>query len=179
MKERLTKQLEAEISRRNIDLVTQFVLETPGAVDVLVEIILDDNEKVSHRAAWALEKVSEKLDSPVKKYLTALINSFDGFGHSGIRRCLAKVFMLHKIPEDLEGKVLDFCLTLIEEPKEPVGVKANCMAIVFNLLPKYPELKKEVFEIIEHQIPYNSAGFESRFEVLKRKMKQSLSNLPR
>lgn len=171
MRDKLAKQLEVEISRRNIDLVTQYVIENEGGVQALVELVLENDPKVSHRAAWALEKVSEKQKEPAAVYLPMLVEQLNNFHHSGIRRCIAKVLMMHQIPETLEGEVLDFCLNMIESAKEPVAVKANCMAITFSLLPKYPELKNEVFEIIKQQIPFNSVGFVSRFKVLKRKYK--------
>jgi hypothetical protein len=161
----------AELSRRNTDLITQWVLDESGGIGALVELVLSHEEKVAPRATWVLEKISEKLNEPLADYIDNVINELAKINSSSTRRTLAKVLMLHTIPERHEGRMLDFCISMIESPKEPVAVKANCMTIVFNLLPKYPELKNEIFSIIEDQVPYNSVGFKSRFNVLKRKLK--------
>ena len=168
MKNRIKQQLMAEMSRRNIDLVTQLFIEQPDNIPILIELVLSHNDKVSTRASWVLEKLSERLYEPATDYVETIILELPNIKISGTRRTIAKVLMLHTIPEKYEGKILDFCITMLESPKEPVAVKANCMTIIFNLLPKYPELKSEIFSIIENQIPYNSVGFKSRFSVLKR-----------
>ncbi len=169
MKDKIKQQLMSEMSRRNIDIVTQWVVEQPQALEALIELVLSHNDKVSSRASWVLEKISEMEHEPVNAYLETLINELPNIVSSSTRRTLTKVLMLHVIPEKFEGEIFDFCISMIESPKEPVAVKANCMSMVFNLLPKYPELKNEVFTIIETQLPHNSIGFKSRFKVLKRK----------
>lgn len=171
MKNKLEQQLMAELSRRNIDLVTQWIIEQPESISTLIALVLAHNEKVSPRATWVLEKLSEKIHEPAANYLEIIINELQNIKSSSTRRTISKVLMLHTIPEKYEGELLDYCITMIELPKEPVAVKANCMTIIFNLLPKYPELKNEIFAIIENQIPYNSVGFKSRFSVLKRRLK--------
>ena len=171
MKESIKKQLMAEMSRRNIDLVTQLFVEQPSKIPILIELVLSHDDKSSMRASWVLEKLSEKLNEPASDYIYTLIKELPNIKISGTRRTLSKVLMLHTIPDEYEGELLDFCITMLETPKEPVAVKANCMTIIFNLLPKYPELKNEIFAIIENQIPNNSKAFKARYSVLKKKIK--------
>lgn len=170
LRSRLAEQLMAELSRRNIDLVVSWALGQPEAISCLVEITLSQEEKLSSRSAWALEKLSDRFPGILDEFIPEIITAISTIQASSIRRTLAKVLMLHIIPESLEGQTLDFCLKMIERVKEPVAVKANCMTVLFNLLPKYPDLKNEVFTIIETQIPYNSVGFKARFEVLKKQI---------
>jgi hypothetical protein len=171
MQNNIKQQLMSELSRRNIDLVTQWILEKPEAIGSLVDLVLSHNDIASPRATWVLEKLSEKMNEPVADYLDRIIGELRNVTSSSTRRTLSKVLMLHTLPEKHEGVILDFCISMIESAKEPVAVKANCMTIVFNLLPKYPDLKNEIFALIEDQIPFNTVGFGSRFNVLKRKMK--------
>ncbi len=171
MLERIQNQLMAELSRRNIDLITHFTEENPQAIELLVQIVLSHKEPLAQRASWVLEKLSERNKGILSNYLPLLVENLQKIPSSSTRRTLAKVLMLHDIPEEYAGFILDFCITMIESPKEPVAVKANCMTIVFNLLPKYPDLKKEVCALIENQIPNNSVGFESRYKVLRKKIR--------
>lgn len=173
MKQKIEEQLLSELSVRNIEMVVAFCNKNPEAINILLDNVFIGDDKLSMRSAWALEKLCLQHDKLLQPNIDLLVKQLDKLKTSSVRRIVSKILMLHSIPEDYEGEVLDFCLSMIENPKEPVAVKANCMTTVFNLLPKYPELKNEIFTIIEDQIPYNSVGFKSRFNVLKRKLKIS------
>lgn len=164
----------AELSRRNIDLLTHFAETHPPAVDILVDLVLSHQPKLAERSSWVLEKLSERNPGLLDASLTRLIENLKHIPSSSTRRTLSKVLSLHTLPEAYEGPVLDFCLNMLEAPKEPVAVKANCMSLVFQLLPKYPELKNELFLLIEDQLPYQSVGFASRYKVLQRKYRHML-----
>jgi len=171
----IEKQLMAEISRRNTDLVASWAITQPGAINCLVDIAFSADDILSFRASWVLEKLSEHYSGILDEYIPKIIKALPDFTSSSTRRTLSKVLMHHTIPEDLEGETLNFCLNMIESAKEPVAVKANCMTLVFRLLPKYPELKSELFAIIETQIPYNSVAFKARFDVLKKSFFPSIN----
>lgn len=171
MRERLENQLLAELSRQNINYITHFAEENPEAIEHLVALTFSSEEKLSMRASWTLEKLSERHPGILDEELPSLIKFLENVPFSSTRRTLSKVLMFHEIPEAYEGMLLDFCISMLESPKEPVAVKANCMTIIFNLLPKYPDLKNELFAIIEDQIPNNSAGFGARYKVLRKKFR--------
>ena len=114
---------------------------------------------------------SQKSSFFINGVLDKIIKELPNIKISGTRRTIAKVLMLHTIPAEQEGRVLDFCITMIETPKEPVAVKSNCMTIIFNLLPKYPELRNEIFAIIEDQIPHNTDALKGRYNVLRKQFK--------
>lgn len=174
MKEKLREQLLAEISRRNIDFVVQQTEQNPELLDGLLELYTDADHQTSMRASWGLEKLAERKKIDLTPFLSSIIGKLSQLKSSGARRCIAKVLMQYPAPENCEGELLDFCFKMMEDPKEPVAVKANCMTIVFDLLPRYPELKNELFAVIESQIPHSSVGLESRFNVLKRKYRKLL-----
>lgn len=171
MNNALKEQLMAVLSRKNIDLVTLYIEDNPNELLHLIELIISHENRAAMRAAWVLEKLIERRNINVLSCVNPIIEVLNDIPESGTRRIVAKILMLVPIAEENEGYVLDFCMNMLESPKEPVAVKANCMTVVFNLLPKYPELKDELYAIIEDQIPYNSVGFKSRFNVLKRKFK--------
>lgn len=171
MRDALKEQLLIELSRNNIDLITQWVEDNPKELVHLVQLITSHEKIVAQRASWVLEKLSERKSVDTNAHISEIIDILKEIPSSSTRRTISKVLMLHEIPDEQEGIVLDFAISMLESPKEPVAVKANSMTIVFNLLPKYPELKNEIIAIIEDQIPYNSVGFKSRFNVLKRKYK--------
>jgi len=171
MKEKLRKQLLAEQSRRNIDLVVSWCGTDAEKIQQLVTLSLSNENGIASRAAWALEKLASNQPGSLDNWIPQIITHLTAINSSSTRRTIAKILMLHSIPEEFEGEVLDFCLSMIESPTEPVAVKANCMTTVFNLLPKYPDLQQEIFSIIENQIDKNSVAFEARYLLLKMKFK--------
>ena len=170
--ESLKQQLLSELSRRNIDLVVHWAGVDSERIAQLAELVLLHDSKLSMRACWALEKITCKHPGILDNWLPELIENLDKYPLTGTRRIMAKILMLHQIPEDYEGPVLDFSIRMLESPSEPVGVKANCMTIIFNLLPRYPELEPEIKAIIEDQADKNSVGFKSRYKVLMQKYKK-------
>ncbi len=169
IQQKIIEQLNAEMSRRNIDVVTDFILKNPEHIPFLIDIAFSDDKNLSLRAAWTLDKVSEKNINLLNNYLSSIIKKLPEIKRTGTLREITKVLILQNIPQKYESLILDFCISVIESVKQPVAVKANCMTLIFKLLPKYPELKNEITEIIESQIPHNSAGFKSRYKLLKKK----------
>ena len=169
IQQRIIEQLNAEMSRKNIDIVAGYILKNPEHISILIELIFSEDRDISLRAAWTLDKVSEKNCGLVSKYISRLISGLPEIKRTGTLRGVTKVLMCNNIPEKHESFLFDFCLSVIESAKQPVAVKANCMTIVFKLLPKHPDLINEITEVIESRIPYNSAGFKSRYKLLKNK----------
>lgn len=169
IREQLIEQLLAEQSRRNIDLVVHWAFANPISLELLVEMALSNSETVSARAAWVLDKMSEKEPGCLQSFIPQIILAIKKVRSSSVNRALTKVLMLHAIPEEYDGEILDFSLLAIEKPSEAIAVKANSMTLAFRLLHKYPELKNEVFALIEQQIPHSAPAIGARYHVLKKK----------
>ncbi len=172
IKAQIRTQLLAELSRKNTDLIAQWLEEHPGYQAYFLELILGQDEKLSMRAAWALDVVNSKGKLKLQKTVHQLLPHIPTIPFPSTRRCLSKLLMRYPIAPEFEGEILDYCIRSLEDPDEPVAIKANNMTVIFNLIPKYPELQAEIFSLIEHLIPQNSAGFQSRYKVLKQKMKR-------
>jgi hypothetical protein len=168
----LKEQLLSELSRRNIDLVVHWAGVDSERIDQLIELTLLHQTKLSMRACWALEKITCKYPGILQNWLPRLIENLNTYPESGTRRIMAKILMLQAIPEAYQGITLDFAIRMLESPTEPVAVKANCMTIIFNLLPHYPELEPEIKAIIDDQADKNTVGFKSRYKVLMQKHKK-------
>lgn len=136
MKVRLRQQLLAELSRRNINLIVEAATENNAIIHHLVDFVLLHQEKISSRAAWALDKISQTKPPMLKTRIGELYQALDKISESGTRRNVLKVLMQYEIPDTFESQLIDFALKMIESPKEPVAVKANSMTLIFNLLPK-------------------------------------------
>jgi hypothetical protein len=167
MRQKIIEQLNAEMSRKNIDIVTDFVLKNTEYIALLIDLTFSDNKNLSLRAAWTLDKISEKNSSLLSSYSSLMVKKLPEICNTGTLREVTKILIYQDIGEEHESFIIDYCISVIESVKYPVAVKANCISLIFKLLPKYSSLKNEITEIIESQIPHNSAGFRRRYKLLR------------
>jgi len=158
----IKEQLEVELSRWNVDYVSGFVGDDPDRFRELWNIMFPENYPTSPRAAWAIEIIIEKYPHLLDPYLVQLLVTLPGIQHDGIKRHMMKILTYREIPEKYLGKLIDLCFEWIERNDLPVAVKVHSMQVIFNTMPKYPELKDEFIAVLEDQMPKNSVGFKSR-----------------
>ena len=163
MNQQLKMQLEAEMSRANIDYVTAWVGVNQKRIAELVDLALDIDSQVSVRALWALEKVATNHHNILQPYIPSIVATLPMFPTSGMRRISCKILMLSDVPSEFDGPIVDFCFRMLESFDEPIGVKANCLSLIAERLDKYPELEAELNAIVSEIIGSSgSKGFAVR-----------------
>ncbi len=158
----IKKQLEAELSRWNMDLVAKYVAEDRNRFHELWNLMLPEQYPISPRAAWVIESLCENKPHLVKPYMDQLLNALPGINHHGIKRHMMKILTFQEIPEEHLGNLIDTCFRWIQDAEIPVAVKVHSMQIIYNAIQQYPELKEEFIAVLEDQVPRNSPGFKSR-----------------
>lgn len=169
MNQLLKAQLEAEMSRANIDYVADWVGSNRERIDELVDLALDTNSQVAARALWALEKVATSHHNILLPYISSIVDALPRFPSSGMRRISCKILMISDVPAEFDGQIVDFCFRMLETIDEPIGVKANCLSLIAERLGKYPELESELNAIVSDII--GSSGSKG-FAVRARKVMQ-------
>ena len=163
MNQQLTEQLEAEASRANTDLVVAWAMADASHLADLAEAALNGSPVAAPRAMWALSIVAERDNQSLTPFLPQLVAALPRLSQSGLRRLVCKILMLCPLPEEYDGPIVDFCFRMLEQPDEPIGVKANCMSLIANRLSQYPELKSELKAIVADIInATQSRGFACR-----------------
>jgi hypothetical protein len=155
-------QLEIELSRWNIDYVSNYVGNDPDRFHELWTIIFPENYPTSPRAAWAMEGIIVENPDMIRPYLEQLLTILPGIRHDGIKRHMMKILTFQQIPEKYLGNLIDLCFEWMQKAELPVAVKVHSMQVIFNTLHLYPELKDEFIAVVEDQVPKNSVGFKSR-----------------
>lgn len=74
----IKEQLEVELSRWNIDLVSEYVGEDRDRFRELWDLLFPENYPVSPRAAWAFESICVKFPHLLKPYLNRLLLALPG-----------------------------------------------------------------------------------------------------
>jgi hypothetical protein len=159
----IRKQLLTEHSKPNTELITQYIDNHQERFDILMNLFLNDDYRVTQRAAWVVGDVSRKYPDLVNKHLEKIVLNLRKENlHDAIKRNTVRVLQEIKIPETLWGDTADVCFGLLLSKNEPVAVKCFSMTVLLNIVKQVPELKEELKIIIEDQMPYCSAGFKSR-----------------
>lgn len=160
-------QLLSELSRTNIDFTIQTLGNNKEHFKELISIVLTDKDPLPMRAAWVVEGITEKYPDMILPYMKDLIKNLRKFTHPGTLRNLLKIFSRMELHEKYHGILADICFDWMAEEEMPVAVKVYAMQILANLTRIYPELKNELFEVIDEQIPRNTAGFKAHAKKVK------------
>jgi hypothetical protein len=76
------------------------------------------------------------------------------------------------LPESLQGVAADSCFEIIRSAKEATAVKVFALTVLYNVVKVYPELANELKLCITEQLPYASAGFQSRGKKILAKLEK-------
>ncbi len=132
------------------------------AFDELLELFLGDDYRITQRAAWVVSHCAEAHPWLIEKHLKSIIENLQKPVHVAVKRNTLRILQFIDIPEDLMGITADICFQYLNSGKEPVAVKVFAMTNLYNIVKVYPELGEELKISIEEQMPFSSAGFQSR-----------------
>lgn len=159
----LRETILREHSKKNCDKIVSWVGNDKKRFDQLFNLFLNDEYRVTQRAAWPLSYCAILHPSLIKNNFDKLINNLNKPGlHDSIKRNTVRLLQHVNIPEKQEGTVMEVCFKYVQSPREPVAIKAFSLTILSKLAKKYPEIIPEIKLIIEEQIHQQSAAFKSR-----------------
>ena len=129
----------------------------------LMDLMLHGEKLIAQRAAWVISHCADKHPTLITPHLKNLIfNLKKTDQHDAIPRNTLRVLTEQRIPEPLQGILLEVCFEYLQSQKIPVAIKAHAMQCIFNVSKNEPDLLRELKMVIEEQIPYGTAGFKSR-----------------
>ncbi len=166
-------QLLSELSRTNIDFTIHTLGNDASGFKELIQFILNEQDPLPMRAAWVVEGITLTYPEMIQPYVGILIRNLREYSHPGTRRNLLKIFSRMEIGVKYHGVLLDICFDWLTREEQTVAEKVYAMQIIANHLKHYPELTNEFIEIVDDQIPKNSAGFSSRARLIKRQLKKN------
>lgn len=173
-REQIIEQLAIEMSKKNIDIVVNSILQNPDNFDILFQLCFDNDETTARRAAWAIEHCFIKAPQLITPYLKTVVEQFPKIEHDSIRRHFSKILSCSNLEELADGTFIDTCFNWLLNSAIPVAVKAHCMQILFNLTSQYPELSIELMAVIEGLLPEASTGLKNKgVRLLKSLRKQT------
>lgn len=159
----LLKELQKGFNKATCDRIVTYVGNDQERFSVLVDAFLNSEYRITQRAAWPLSYSVKKHPNLIEPHLKNIITNLKKPNlPDAVKRNTVRFLQFIEIPKSLHGIALDNCFKLLQDKKEPIAIKVFSMTVLANLVNEYPELKRELIDIIEDQMPYGSAGFISR-----------------
>ncbi len=159
--------LEAEIlkehSKRQSVRIANWVGSDKRRFRELMDLFLKGDYRITQRAAWIVKHCADEHAELVNPYLGKMIDRMLEPGvHSAVRRNVLRILQDVDVPRQIAGKIATVCFEMLGSAKEPIAVKVFSMTVLANIARREPDLKREIYILIEQQMPTGSAGFRSR-----------------
>jgi hypothetical protein len=160
---KIREALEAEHSKAQTSHITAYIGDDRERFKQLMKCMLEGDQVLSQRAAWAMSECGIQYPALVKPYMKQLIGKLKEPGiHDAVKRNIVRVWAETKIPDDLSGEVYDICYAYLRAPDEPLGVKAFSITVLQNICLQYPELWDELKITLEEMLQFGAPSTTSR-----------------
>jgi hypothetical protein len=168
----LHQQIEHLSSKHEVNEVVRFIDHRPEAFATVMELFFSSRSRVAQRAAWVAGHCAERQPELILPYLEPMVNLINKPVNDGVKRNTLRMLQHVSLPESLQGVAADSCFEIIRSAKEATAVKVFALTVLYNVVKVYPELANELKLCITEQLPYASAGFQSRGKKILAKLEK-------
>ena len=167
---------ESTAHRLNREFIRDYVIQNPDKLQFLMEIALDENDKIHHKACWSLELIFELKLELILLFLDDFISKISFYKNDSAIRPVSKICLFLsksktiKLTEIQETKIIETCLDwLIQDEK--VASKAYSMRALYNFSKKHSWINEELKMILSQDYPNHSAAYKAAAKDILRKLK--------
>lgn len=160
----LREDIRKNRSKEHMQRMAAWVGTDADRFAAFMHIFLNDEPKMTERAAWLFSTITDKNRQLALPYLRAVYNRMmQPEMHVAVKRAVLGCLQHVPIPEELEADLMNTTFDWLADPKETVAVRCHSMTILHNLSKRYPELRQELIAIIEDELEHQpTPGFVSR-----------------
>lgn len=170
----LRKRLTERPSKELTLTVAREALADTEVLKELLNLLYEGDDPMRWRAAWVLEKVSERKPSLLAKERNSIVAMVtNGNGPDGLRRLLMSI--LHNLPDDrdIDVELLNYLLATMLDLKATPGVQALAMKLAARISSRHEELHEEFYCIVRNmELEYYSPGVRSAVKQCLKKNKK-------
>ncbi|WP_321423986.1 hypothetical protein [uncultured Bacteroides sp.] len=168
------ERLSSKLSRNFVDAIVVSVQNSPEDFGQLYSLIKSQDTKISWRAAWACEKLSESNPEwfiPKYEEITQLTFSTK---HSGTKRLFLSILYNLPVPSEFPVELYNFCLEKMLSPDEAIAIQALSVKLAYKIALKEPELLSEISLYLENaEMEYFSTGVKNCIRNVLKKINSS------
>jgi len=159
----LRDEILAEHSKRQTAKIVDWVGDDPKRFAELMRLFLGDVYRITQRAGWPLSNCVEKHPDLITPYFGKLLKQLERDDvHIAVRRNVVRLLQFAEVPSRYTGRVFDACYQLLDDPKEPVAVRAFSMTVAARLAKDSPELLEEIRLVATKYPSLMTPGFRAR-----------------
>lgn len=167
---------ESTAHRLNREFIRDYVIQNPEKLEFLMEIALNEKDKIHFKACWSLELIFElKLDL-LLPFLEAFTSKLSFYINDSAIRPVSKICLFLsksktiQLSENQETKIIETCLDwLIQDEK--VASKAYSMRALYNFGKKHQWIHEELKSILTQDYPNHSVAYKAAAKDILRKLK--------
>jgi hypothetical protein len=150
--------------------------EKPKLFDGLLELVFAQDSKQSQRASRVIYYLIEKRPDLFGKYIDEIFSYLEKINDESIKFSLLKIFTVCKLFEDEDkiGILTNICFDAIEAKVERIAIKVYAIDILYRISQIYPDLKYELFYLLEKYMIDAQPAFISRAGKLRQKLSREL-----
>ncbi len=167
----------AEIrSKKDVNLLVSEIENNPEILDEILMLLEERKTRQSMYASWVLAHTAESSPELISPFAQQILELFKNSPHTGANRNLMRCFMEIDVPEDIMSPLIDQCLEFINDPNQPVAVKAFSIESFARIVLKMPDLANELKLAMAHIHLLNSPALHSTSKKVRLMMKKN--NIP-
>lgn len=171
------KLLEQSTAHRlNREIIRDYIFQNKDKLHHLMEIGLNENDKIHFKACWSLELIFELELELIIPYLDKFVSKLSQYKNDSAKRPVSKICLFLsksktiQLSENQETKIIEACLDwLIQEEK--VASKAYSMRALYNFGKKHDWINDELKTILSQDYPNHSAAYKAAAKDILRKLK--------
>lgn len=167
-------RLSSTLSRNFVDTIVASVQDNPEDFQLLYSLIKSEETKISWRAAWACEKLSESCPQWFISKYEEITNLALSIKHSGTKRLLLSILYNLPVPSQFPVELYNFCLEKMISPDEAIAIQALSVKLAYKIALKEPELLSEICLYLENaETEYFSTGVKNCIRNVLKKINSS------
>lgn len=165
-----THLLKLPISKMKVNDIAAQLISKPQDFDRFFQLIFSTDSQIAWRAAWALQKLSEKradlfTASHIQKLIdVAIITTHGGF----LRGCLS-IINNKNILLPISVPFINACFDWMTSPRYPAAVHSLAMKLLYRICQLEPDFKSEFKASLENVFDenYTTSFISCRKNILK------------
>jgi hypothetical protein len=167
------RQILCDSSKKVAEIAASIVLDDPGRIKQVTEIMLADEYPFSHRAARVLEICSIQFPELFDKEQNTVIPALQKVKAEGVIRGVLKI--VADCPVNLSkrntGILLGLCFDWLTDASRPVAIRVHSMQFLYKISVHEKDIRDELVSILEEGYADGTAGFRSRSDKILKKLR--------
>jgi hypothetical protein len=159
----IRQSLMAVHSKQQAAAIAEFIGDDPARFAELMKLFFAGEYRLTQRAAWPMSYCAELHPELIRPYLPKLLKCLRrGDQHDAVRRNVLRLLQYVEIPKRLMGRVYTHCVDFIDDPDQPIAVRAFAMTVAARIAETEPDLLNELRLVVSKHLPNSTPAFRVR-----------------